>query len=297
MDTSHRHTHNSEKNIKIAFILNLIFTIAEITGGLWTNSMAILSDALHDFGDSLSLGLSWFLEKYAKKNPDKYYSFGYARFSLLGALINSFILIIGSIYIFSETIPRIFDPETVHPKGMFVFAIAGIIINGLAVIRLKTGQSMNEKVVSWHLLEDVLGWVAVLIVSTVLLFKDIPILDPLLSIGITLYVLTNVVKNIKDILRVFLQGVPTGISIDDIEKKVTQIQDIQSVHHTHIWSLEGENNLLSTHVVVKDGISKEKIIAVKSKVKSLMKKEKISHVTVEIEFESEGCKEKEEVNI
>jgi len=292
MSGKHNHTHNNSSNIPIAFALNLVFTILEIIGGLYTNSMAILSDALHDLGDSLSLGLAWFLENYSKKNPDKKFTFGYSRFSSLGALLNGLILIGGSIFILSEAIPRILNPEAVKPKGMLLFAIVGIIVNGFAAFKLSGGESLNEKVVRWHLLEDVLGWVAVFIVSIVLMFKDIPVLDPILSIAITLYVIYNVIKNLKDVLTVFLQGVPKDISIDETKEKITNIPNVKSVHHTHIWSLDGEKHLLSTHVIVDDLISKEKIIAVKNDIKSIMREENIGHVTVEIEYESEKCEDK-----
>lgn len=291
---SHNHDHNrtdSSKNISIAFFLNLFFTIAEIIGGLWTNSMAILSDALHDLGDSLSLGLAWFLENYAQKNPDKKFSFGYARFSLLGGLLNSLILVGGSVFILFEAVPRLLNPESIKPKGMLAFAVVGIIVNGLAAFKIKDGESLNEKVVSWHLLEDVLGWVAVFIVSIVLLFKELPILDPLLSVSITLYVLYNVLKNLKSVLNVFLQGVPKDISLAEIKEKIAEAKNVKSVHHTHIWSLEGETNLLTTHVIVEDNVNKDEIIAVKEDVKSLLDEENIGHVTVEIDYASEDCSE------
>lgn len=179
--------HQSGKNIKVAFFLNLAFTILEIFGGLWTNSMAILSDALHDLGDSISLGAAWYLEKYSEKAPDSTFSYGYGRFSLLGALISSIVLVIGAVIILSQVIPRLIDPQEVHPQGMLGLAVLGIIVNGIAAIRLRKGSTLNEKVASWHLLEDVLGWVAVLIVSIVLLIKDIPILDPILSLVITFF--------------------------------------------------------------------------------------------------------------
>ncbi|MBU5485103.1 cation diffusion facilitator family transporter [Clostridium sp. MSJ-11] len=290
-DHSHNHNHGGQKNIKVAFLLNLTFTLLEIVGGLWTNSMAILSDALHDLGDSLSLGLAWYLERYSEKGPDEKFSFGYARFSLLAALINSLILVGGSVLILAKSIPRIFQPEDVSPKGMLVFAIIGIIINGIAVIRLKKGTSLNEKVVSWHLMEDVLGWVVIFIASIVLMIVNIPVLDPLLSVLITIYVLYNVVKNLKDILNVFLQGVPKNLSINEIEKEILEKTKVLSVHHTHIWSLEGEKNLLSTHIIVGDEIEREEIISIKNNVRELMKKKGIEHVTIEIDFESQDCED------
>lgn len=292
---SHNHHHHDQQsdNIKVAFFLNLTFTIIEIIGGLWTNSMAILSDALHDLGDSLSLGLSWYLQRYSKKGPDQQFSFGYARFSLLGAVVNSAILFFGSFVILSQTIPRILNPQQVNPQGMVVFAILGIIINGAAVLKLKSGTSINEKVVSWHLLEDVLGWVVILIASIVLLFVDFPIIDPILSLLITIYVVYNVIKNLKEIMNIFLQGVPKELSIDNIESIISKEINIESIHHTHIWSLEGEKNMMSSHVVLKDGTQQDEIIQIKKSIKQIAKENDIQHVTIEIEFESEPCETKD----
>ena len=290
-DHHHDHNHAGQGNIKAAFLLNLAFTFIEIIGGIWTNSMAILSDALHDLGDSLSLGVSWYLEKYSKKGPDARYSYGYARFSLLGALINSIILIAGSVIILAKSIPRIINPEAVNSTGMLILAILGIAMNGAAALRLKKGNSLNERVVLWHLMEDVLGWAVVLIVSIVLLFVDAPIIDPILSVLITIYVLIHVGKNLKEILHVFLQGVPRDLSISEIEREITD-KTGASTHHTHIWSLEGNKNLLSPHVTIGDDIEREKIIELKQEIRELMYKRGIGHVTIEIEFESEDCKDK-----
>lgn len=286
---SHGHDHGSQGNIKVAFILNLFFTILEVVGGLWTNSMAILSDALHDFGDSLSLGISWYLEKYSNRRPDHEYSFGYARFSLLGALVNCVILLGGSLVILTRAIPRIINPEPLNSEGMLVFAILGILINGIAVLRLRKGNSLNERVVFWHLMEDVLGWVVILVASIVLRFVYVPIIDPILSVLITLYILYNVVKNLREVLSIFLQKVPKDFSLPEIEGEFAEIPEIQSVHHTHIWSLEGQKHLISTHVVVKENITQEEIISLKQKVRDLVRAKGIDHVTVEVEFLNEDC--------
>ncbi|MTI60191.1 MAG: cation transporter [Firmicutes bacterium] len=292
-EDKHSHEFNSSINIRLAFLLNLAFTILEIIGGFWTNSTAILSDALHDLGDSLSLGLSWFLENYSQKEPDQKFTFGYSRFSLLGALLNSFILIGGSIFVLSEATPRLFNPQVIKPREMLLFSIGGIIINGIAAYKLKHGESLNEKVVSWHLLEDVLGWIAIFIVSIVVLFYEIHVLDPILSILITIYVLYNVIKNLRSILTVFLQGIPIGLSVKELELKIINNTEIKSIHHTHLWTLEGEKNLLSTHIVVEDEIDKLKIIQIKKNIRKLMKKEGIEHVTIEVEYQMEYCSNKE----
>ena len=194
----HHHSHGSStENIAVAFFLNLAFTIIEFIGGFYTNSLAIMSDALHDLGDSLSLGLSWYFQKKSTKRANKKYSYGYKRFSLLGAVINSIVLVIGSVFIIKEAIPRIINPENADAKGMMWLAVLGIIVNGAAVLKLKKGTSINERVVSLHLLEDVLGWVVVLLASIVMQFWDVPVLDPVLSIAIAGFVLFNVYINFK----------------------------------------------------------------------------------------------------
>ncbi len=249
--------------------------------------MAILSDAVHDLGDAISLGSAWYLERYADKKPDEKYSFGYARFSLLSALLNSLILVGGSVLVLMRSIPRILNPQEVHPEGMLVFAILGILINGAAVLKMKSGTSLNEKAVSWHLLEDVLGWAVILVGSIILLFFDVPVIDPLLSVFITIYVLFNVGKNIKQILHILMQGVPEKFSIVEIEKELESNTDAVSVHHTHLWSLEGEKILLSTHVVVPEKMENNDIMKLKQSVRSLLKKKGIDHITIEIEYPDE----------
>lgn len=285
----HDHGHGSTGNIRTALFLNFFFTLLEIVGGLWTNSMAILSDALHDLGDSLTLGIAWYLERYSQRGPDEKFTFGYARFSLLGALLNSLILIGGSALILINVIPRLFNPQPVNTQGMLLFALLGIGINGLAVLRLRKGKSLNERVVLWHLMEDVLGWVVILIAGIVLLFVDAPILDPILSIVITIYVLYHVLSNLKEILRILLQGVPGNLSIRAIEAEIVAEAGVESVHHTHIWSLEGERHLLSTHIVVCDDIERDELIAVKARIRELMRARGIEHVTIEVDFAGEDC--------
>ena len=288
----HQHSpssYRSTRNIKLAFFLNLGFTLIEIVGGLLTNSLAIMSNALHDLGDSFSLALSWYLDRYSKKEGDREYSYGYGRFSLLGALINAVILIGGSLYILSYAIPRLFNPESTSAPGMLLLAIGGIAINGLAVLRLKGGHSLNVQVVAWHLLEDVLGWVAVLIVSIVLLFTDLYILDPILSLLITLYVLYNMLTKLKQTLSLFLQSVPQDVDVSSFESKVLNIDQVLDTHHTHVWSLDGEHHVLSMHVVVAENVTKKDAIRIKNKVRALVEMPDFEHTTVEIEYENEDC--------
>ena len=254
-----------------------------------TNSIAIISDALHDLGDSISLGLSWWLQRFSERKRDHKFSFGYRRFSLLGSLINGLVLIAGSILILTEAIPRLLNPEQPHAKGMLVLALVGIVVNGIAVIKLQKGKSLNERVVSWHLLEDVLGWFAVLVVSIVMMFKNMPILDPVLSIIITLWVLYNVGGNLKKTFFVFLQAVPGEISIEDFENRICSIEHVKDVHHTHVWSLDGEQNVLSVHLVVDEATDRQNLVKIKQVINALSNDFGISHTTVEIEFGDGDC--------
>ena len=289
MAHNHDHNHHAEGNIKVAFFLNLGFTIIEIIGGIYTNSLAILSDALHDLGDSLSLGLSWYFEKLSKKGPTKTFSYGHKRFSLLGAIINSIVLILGSVFILSMAVPQLFNPEETNAEGMLLLAILGIVVNGAAVFKMRKGDSLNEKVVSLHLLEDVLGWVAVLIGSIVMMYADAPFIDPLLSVIISLYVLINVYKNLKKSLLVILQGIPNELSIDEIREKLIRIKAITSVHDCHAWSMDGQYNVLTIHSVLDKDYKLSEQAAIKGQIRKVLKSESIDHITIEFENQEENC--------
>jgi len=289
---AHNHHHDS-KNIGVAFGLNLLFSIIEAIGGFITNSYAIISDSLHDFNDSLSLGVSWYLEKLSKRKPDQQYTFGYKRFSLLGALINCIILLVGSIIIIINAIPRLINPSTVDNEGMIVFAILGIFFNGIAVLFIHKEKSLNAKTIALHLLEDVLGWMAILIISIVMLFIYLPILDTILSIVIAVFILIQVLKNLKAIFHVLLQAVPKHLSIQDIETEIKMFPHITSIHHTHIWTLDGEKNFLTTHIIVNKDITNDEIIQLKKDLKDYICKKDICHTTIEIEYENEVCFEQD----
>ncbi|MEQ8626936.1 cation diffusion facilitator family transporter [Ekhidna sp.] len=290
MGHNHDHSHNKkEGNVKVAFFLNLSFTIIEVIGGLYTNSLAILSDALHDLGDSLSLGLSWYFQKLSKKGRTKKFSYGYKRFSLLGAIINSIVLVAGSIFILTKAIPELFNPGETNVQGMLYLAILGIVVNGAAVLKLRKGESLNEKVVSLHLLEDVLGWVAVLIGSIIMMYTDAPFIDPLLSVLISLFVLYNVYKNLRKSMLVILQGIPEDVSLDEIKEKLKDISEITDVHDNHVWSMDGEYNILTIHLQLDQDYKLSEQAKLKEKVRSQLKDESINHITIEFEGQDENC--------
>ena len=285
----HIHLHEPSKNIQVAFLLNLFFAIVEIVGGLFTNSMAVLANAIHDLGDCLSLGLAWYFQKVAKKGSDTSYSYGYKRFSLLGAVINSIVLITGSVIILTVAIPRILNPESTKTGGMIVFAVLGVLVNGAAVLRLKKGDSMNEKVVSLHMLEDVLGWSAILIGSIVMRFVNVPLLDPMMSVGIAFFVLYNAIKNVRQSLRIILQGIPTRINAEEITRQLELVDDIEAIHDLHIWSEDGNYHVLTVHVVLNDLLEMEKLAELKILIRKSLKEKGIQHATIEFESKNEEC--------
>ncbi len=288
-DHSHHSHHGSTKNIVVAFWLNTSFAIIEIVGGLYTNSMAILSDAVHDLGDSLALGFAYYFQKKATQQKDSTYTYGYQRFSLLGAFINATILTVGSILIIRESVLRITSPQQPDAAGMIMLAVFGIAVNGYAMLRLRKGGSINEKVVALHFVEDVLGWVAVLIGSIVMLFADVPILDPILSLVIAAYILVNVFRNLRTTFRILLQRKPDSLDETSVREKILAIPGVKEVHDIHLWSMDGREHVITLHVVVDNERSIQEHAKIKREVKHRLLHMHIHHATVEIESEDENC--------
>ena len=294
-DNPHSHSHDLENadstRIGWAFWLNFTFTIIEFIGGWLTNSVAIMADAVHDLGDTLSIGLAWYLSKLGKKASTEKYTYGFKRLSLMGAMINGVILVVGAVWILSEAIPRLVNPEMPVTEGMMGLAVLGILVNGLAAYKLHGGHSTNEKVLNWHLIEDAMGWVAVLIVAIVLHFVNWPILDPILSIGFTLFILINVIRYVVQTMSLFLQGVPDLATRNAISKQLLSIKHVEEIHHVHFWSLDGEQHVLTAHVVINCLIDNEKLRALKQEVNERLTPFGLSHTTIEFELPGEPCRD------
>lgn len=278
---------NVKRNIFIAFILNLFFSIFEFVGGIITGSVAITSDAVHDFGDAISIGISYFLEKLSNKKPDKKFTYGYARFSVLGGLLTTLILLVSSGVVVYNAILKIINPTTINYKGMIIFAIVGFIVNLVAAHFTHGGKSLNQKAVNLHMLEDVLGWLVVLIGAIVMLFTNFYIIDPILSILVALFIVVNCIKNLASVVEIFLIKTPKNIDVDEILEHVSKIDGVVEAHHVHLWTIDGEINCVSLHVVVNEIDSK-----IKNNVKEELEEHGISHVTVELETVEETCDEK-----
>lgn len=277
--------------LALAFFLNLGFSVFEVIGGFYTNSVAILSDSIHDLGDSVSIGISWLMDFKARKKPTKTYTYGYARYSLLGALISSLILLVGSTIMVIEAIQRLSAPEPVQATEMIWFAVIGIVINGWGALHASKGKSINEKAVGLHLFEDVFGWVAVLLGSIAMTIWEIPILDSLLSIGFTIFIMTHVVKNIRSIIEVFLEKAPGHIDIEKVQTDLLAVKGILDVHHVHVWSLEGQIPLITLHVVLKSGVKEEQYQQIQKTLHELLHEAGLEHATIEMEYDPQVCEE------
>lgn len=277
----------TEKNILIAFSLNLCFSIIEFAGGIITGSVAIISDAIHDIGDATSIGISYFLEKRSKKQPDEKYTYGYARYSVIGGLITTIVLLFGSMLVIYNAVKRILDPVEINYSGMIILSILGVCINFTAALITREGNSLNQKAVNLHMLEDVLGWIIVLIGAIVMNFTDIAIIDPIMSIGVAVFILINAIRNLKDIFNLFLEKTPESISIDEVKEHLSEIEGVIDVHHIHIWSMDGHYNYATMHIVT-DSNHHE----IKEKVREELLDHWITHVTLELEDKGEHCDSK-----
>lgn len=274
----------SEKRILVAFLLNLFFSIFEFVGGIFTRSVAIMSDAVHDIGDAMSIGISYFLEKKSKKQPDEVYTYGYARFSVMGGIITTVILLIGSAAVIYNAILRLFNPVQINYNGMIIFAIVGVVVNFVAAYFTSGGYSLNQKAVNLHMLEDVLGWAVVLVGAIVMKFTNISIIDPIMSIGVAIFIFINAIKNFREVIDLFLAKLPPYLKIDEIKEHVSEIDGVLGVHHIHIWSMDGNSNYATMHVVCKGNTHE-----IKHKIRDELREHGINHVTLELEEEGEHC--------
>ena len=274
----------TEKNILIAFILNISFSLFELIGGLFTGSISILSDSLHDLGDALSIGISYFLEKKSKRKADSKHTYGYVRYSVMGGIITSTILLVGSIFVIYESILRIINPVNINYNGMIVFALIGVIVNLIASLVTKEGDSINQKAVNLHMLEDVLGWVVVLIGSILMYFTNIVYIDSILSIIVALFILINAFKNVKTIVDLFLEKTPKNINVKELKNHILKIDGVIDVHHIHVRSIDGYNSYVTLHVVVNEYNPE-----IKKKVKEELENHEICHSTLELELQNEHC--------
>lgn len=274
----------TSRNILIAFLLNLIFSVFEFVGGIFIGSVAILSDAIHDMGDAATIGLSYFLERKSQRKPDDAYTYGYARYSVLGSLITTLILLVGSALVIYNAIGRLFNPVEIHYNGMIVFAVVGICVNFCAAWFTREGDSLNQKAVNLHMLEDVLGWAVVLLGAIVMRFTDFVLLDPLMSIGVAVFIFINAIHNLKEALDLFLEKTPHGVSVGEIREHIMEIPGVLDVHHIHLWSMDGQTHSATMHIVTDADPHKIKLA-----IRGELQEHGIGHATLELETQGEPC--------
>ncbi len=274
----------SEKNILIAFVLNLFFAVFEFVGGAFTKSVAIMSDAVHDLGDAVSIGIAWALERKSRKQPDEVYTYGYARYSVIGSVITTLVLTVGSALVIYHSVLRILHPVPVNYDGMILIGIIAVIINSAAAFFTREGKSLNQKAVNLHMLEDVLGWLVILIGAIVMHFTEITRIDPLLSITVSVFILIHALKNLKECLDIFLEKAPQNISLSEIREHLLAIDGVSDIHHLHLWSMDGQNHIATLHAV-----SDNDPAEMKQKLRAELAEHRILHATIEIERSDEAC--------
>lgn len=286
---AHGHVHAaSAKALRTAFLLNLMFTIVEVVGGLWTESVAVLTDAVHDAGDCLVLGAAWYLQRVATKGRDARYSYGYARYSMLGGWLTSLVLMAGAVFMFSVSIPRLWEPVMPHTTGMMGLAVFGLLMNGLAAWKLHGGSSLNERGAYLHLLEDVLGWAAVLVGAIIIHFTNWAVIDPLLSMGISVYILVNAIGTFRRGTGILMQQVPRGMDAAAITDRLRAIPGVLDLHDQHTWTLDGNFMVHTVHLVVA-GVDLEQACSIKAEARTVLFSLGIEHATIELEWEGEQC--------
>ena len=278
----------TEKNIFVAFLLNFAFSIFEFFGGIFTGSVAILSDAVHDIGDATSIGISFFLEKKSKKQPDEKYTYGYSRYSVIGSVITTLILLFGSAIVIYNAVNKIIHPTKIRYNGMIIFAIVGVCVNFIAAFLTREKGSLNQKAVNLHMLEDVLGWFVVLVSAIVMKFTNFYIIDPITSIAVSVFIFITATKNLKESIDLFLEKTPDTIDIHELKEHICSINGVIDAHHIHVWSLDGQKNYATLHIVTNDTPS-----IIKGKVREELEEHGISHATLEIESEQEHCHDKD----
>ena len=264
----------------VAFFLNLSYAIVEfITGGIFGSS-AVLADSVHDLGDAIAIGISAFLETISNREEDRQYTLGYKRFSLLGALVTAVILITGSILVILENITKLFNPQPVNDEGILWLGIIAVSINLLASLVVRKGKTKNESILSLHFLEDTLGWLAVILMAIILRFTDWYILDPLLSLVISIFILTKAIPRFWSALKIFLDAVPEGLETGDLEKDLEALTNVKSVNQLSIWSMDGLENNAIIHLCLEDW---GQMTETKNQVRQLLEERGIQNITIEVD--------------
>ncbi len=281
-----KRVHSSEFRILLAFLLNLLFAFVEVWGSMLTGSVTIFSDAIHDFGDCVALGIAWHMEKLSGRQPNARYTYGYRRFSVVAGLVNNLILLTGGILLIVTSVQRFFCPRTIDGSGMLLFAIFGIVLNGTAMLLTAKGKNINEKTISMHMLEDVLTWVVVLIVGGIMCFWELPVLDSLLSIAMTVVIFAGVAKNMRRIFGVLTMASPLSEEqYEQLTKRLNELVSYGSVAKLRLFSMDGEESRGEVEYVLREELSPEEFMLLYRRIKEQMEAFGVQQSTVQIQYE------------
>ena len=274
----------AKKSIWLAFFLNLSFAIVEFIAGGVFGSSTVLADSVHDLGDAIAIGLSAYLETISNREEDSHYTLGYKRFSLLGALITAVILITGSVLVILENITKIFHLQPINDKGILWLGIIAISVNVLASLVIRKGQTKSESILSLHFLEDILGWLAVILMAIILRFTDWYILDPLLSLVISFFILSKAIPRFWSTLKIFLDAVPEGVDIKQVKSDLEQLDHVASINQLNLWTMDGLEKNAIVHVCLKEI---EQMEVCKESIRTLLKNYGFQNITIEVDADLE----------
>lgn len=284
------HEHHEEikgGRLLAATLLNLVISIAEIVGGLLSNSLSLISDALHNLSDALAIFIAWVANRLSKRPSNSKRTFGYKRIEILAAFFNALLLVIISIYLFYEAVLRLIHPETVKGGLMLIIAVIGLLANLIAVIILHkdSGRNINVKAAYLHLLGDTLTSVAVIIGGILIIFFDLFWIDPVITIIIGLYILKETWGILKQANDILMQGVPEGLDLEAVRTDLEQCPEIKNIHHVHVWNLDDHSIHFECHVELHDDLHLSETQAVQDRIEQMLfEKYQIGHVTVQFEF-------------
>jgi cobalt-zinc-cadmium efflux system protein len=288
---THQHGHvnaSGAQALRLAFFVNLAFTLVEVGGGWWTGSIAVLTDALHDAGDCLVIGTAWYLQRVAMKGRDAHYSYGYGRYSMLGGWLTSVVLIIGSVVMLAVSVPKLWAPASPDANGMMLIAVFGLVMNSLAAWKLHGGETLNERGAYLHLLEDVLGWAAVLLGAIIIRFTGWTVIDPVLSMAISVFIGVNAVRTLRKGTGILMQEIPAGVDMAAVRAKLLAIPHVTDLHDQHTWTLDGSFVVHTVHLMVAD-VDLARAREVKARAREELLAMGIHHATIELEWADEQC--------
>ncbi|MBN1790070.1 MAG: cation transporter [Bacteroidales bacterium] len=295
MKHEHHHSHERKhpenadagKNLLFSTLLNFIVSIAEIIGGLVSNSLALISDALHNLGDTSALFIAYLAHIISKKEYTDKKTFGYKRIEILAALFNAIVLVVIIVYLFIEAFQRLHHPEPIKSLIMLIVALIGFLANLISVLLLKghSGKNINIRAAYLHLIGDTISSVVVIVTALLIYYLDLFWIDPLVTFLLGIYLLKETYLILKEALDILMQATPQGLDLTEVKKSLELIAEIDNIHHVHAWNLDDQDIHFECHIDLKSDIRISETEQVKASILEVLKnKFNISHVTIQYEY-------------